>query len=858
MDATESPQLGRKVAGFAEMKTDLNFLLECLKFQMNNPDSQKETLEAVCCICQDNNDACDYFREIGGLMFLNNLATSSTHSVLKEASFYSLAVIAESNVYCQQTLCTSALFEDVRTNLLDEQSSINLKRMCVFIFLNLVSNNKTGQSLARESGCIDILLLLFRKLLACNVDLTNGNINPQYLLWSSVCSTLCACVNNPQNDENQKLCSSAFPQGIERLQQSLEHEIARPIFSLIGLTVANSRFAQDYFASIGGLDILADVLSRLVKGFDSKLAIAVTKTLDACVTENTKLVHRLSKRNVLSSLMSLLSCETLEAEDKFSIVLTVGHLTEDCEANQYELLRSNGLPLMIQALAESQDDELHKAATFVLQNCRCITEMLSQNLNEHVPNVNPCFALSHNNQKTKSLDEYWRKAVEIFHRIQNLQQEHDENVDNLEGPEQQEIVPSKYGKEAATSMTVFPSFVNHPKYRDDRPIAAGSQLQHQTHIAFPKLLDNSSIAAPCLSKGTGLSKDRISPLNRRRQIFLDTAEVQKSATSRSGRLGKTCSDSFIAQETCVDLQRRDECSRPDSSRNDITSRDAVAPTIPNHVMENLHNDLPPPRRELSGDAEKTSPQAGAVRNLRINSSKLPTSVRQTDLDPMIICADIIDKEISSIPVTERSLQCSGCLVTGHVMNSRNCSKILLGCPSLCDRHRVILRAEERYREEYRKLLYGTRDATPQKNVQLKPLRRGGNFQNTTRSNCEPFTGVLLTPIKKANQKSSQSAKTACSLQGLKSKCDRNDPPERQELIHKQPHTLEVQPSRHSDPNHLQRRTRKDFTQEEITNLLDGVEKFGHNWNAILWSYPFQKNRRNVDLAKKYKRLKGQH
>ncbi|KAG9475083.1 hypothetical protein GDO78_003503 [Eleutherodactylus coqui] len=540
------------------MKTDLNFLLECLKFQMNNPDSQKETLEAVCCICQDNNDACDYFREIGGLMFLNNLATSSTHSVLKEASFYSLAVIAESNVYCQQTLCTSALFEDVRTNLLDEQSSINLKRMCVFIFLNLVSNNKTGQSLARESGCIDILLLLFRKLLACNVDLTNGNINPQYLLWSSVCSTLCACVNNPQNGKISLYMrssfpdSSAFPQGIERLQQSLEHEIARPIFSLIGLTVANSRFAQDYFASIGGLDILADVLSRLVKGLDSKLAIAVTKTLDACVTENTKLVHCLSKRNVLSSLMSLLSCETLEAEDKFSIVLTVGHLTEDCEANQYELLRSNGLPLMIQALAESQDDELHKAATFVLQNCRCITEMLSQNLNEHVPNVNPCFALSHNNQKTKSLDEYWRKAVEIFHRIQNLQQEHDE-------------------------------------------------------------------------------------------------------------------------------------------------------------------------------------------------------------------------EISSIPVTERSLQCSGCLVTGHVMNSRNCSKILLGCPSLCDRHRVILRAEERYREEYRKLLYGTRDATPQK-----------------------------------------------------------------------------------------RRTRKDFTQEEITNLLDGVEKFGHNWNAILWSYPFQKNRRNVDLAKKYKRLKGQH
>ena len=53
----------------------------------------------------------------------------------------------------------------------------------------------------------------------------------------------------------------------------------------------------------------------------------------------------------------------------------------------------------------------------------------------------------------------------------------------------------------------------------------------------------------------------------------------------------------------------------------------------------------------------------------------------------------------------------------------------------------------------------------------------------------------------------------------------------------------------------QRRTRKDFTAEEINYLLDGIKKMGHHWNSILWAYPFQKGRTNVDLAKKYFKLK---
>ncbi|GCC20899.1 hypothetical protein chiPu_0019469 [Chiloscyllium punctatum] len=51
-----------------------------------------------------------------------------------------------------------------------------------------------------------------------------------------------------------------------------------------------------------------------------------------------------------------------------------------------------------------------------------------------------------------------------------------------------------------------------------------------------------------------------------------------------------------------------------------------------------------------------------------------------------------------------------------------------------------------------------------------------------------------------------------------------------------------------------RRKRKNFTEEEVGYLLDGVRKMGNHWNSILWSYPFQKGRTNVDLSRKYRTL----
>ncbi|XP_026574838.1 telomere repeats-binding bouquet formation protein 1-like [Pseudonaja textilis] len=417
-----------------DMKTDLNLLLECLKYQMDHPASQKEALVTIYSVCQQNGAACEYFREIGGLIFVWNLAKSQVHSLVQEAALFTIGGLAENNVFCQQMLCTAELFKDLHTFLTNKDSSMNLKRMSVYVLLVLASNNNSGQTHVRESGCLDILLHLFRVIPSeSQINLFDGKID-QYHLWSSVCSNLCVCVNNPQNEENQKACSLVFPYAKYWLQSSMKAEIIRPICSFIGLTVANNSRTQNFFISIGGLAVLDELLFKLMHGSlgnnaNIKLAVVVTKTLDACIANNPAVGVHLPKYNIVPNLLKLLSYNILDSGERFSIILTLGHCTEVCEESQYTLIKNNGLPLMIQALTEMQDDELNKAATFVLQNCKQMTEKLSVKMNQHSFQEDERRILEVDWQnKERILEDYWNEAKQILYRIKGLENEQEENI----------------------------------------------------------------------------------------------------------------------------------------------------------------------------------------------------------------------------------------------------------------------------------------------------------------------------------------------------------------------------------------------------------------------------------------------
>ncbi|XP_075366936.1 telomere repeats-binding bouquet formation protein 1 [Mycteria americana] len=816
-----------------DMKTDLNLLLECLKYQMDCPVSQKEALITIYSICQQNREASEYFREIGGLMFINDLAKSSVHCIVKEAALFTLGFIIESNVYCQQSLCTSALFEDLILFLINKDSGVNLKRMSVYVILVLVSNNKSGQTYVRDTGCIGLLLQLFRTTLSTSeMNLSDENTNQCYQLWSSVCSTLCACVNNPQNEDNQNICCSVFPYAKEWLESCTEPEIVRPICSFVGLTVANNSYVQKYFVSVGGLDTLAKVLIKLMHDScmshsSTKLAVVVTKTLDACIANDSAMGLVLTKYHTVSELLKLLSNDTLDTGEKISIILTIGHCTEVCEENQCELLQNNGLPLMIQVLTESQDEELNKAATFVLQNCKQMTEQLSLKINDNSLNMNNAEELDVQVRK-RSLQDYWKKAKEILHRINLIEKEHDE--ERVQGrvfvdrPSEANIEASKYHE-------VNPA---HPKTYIER-------THKKVHCSQLTSELDDQVLAPSVNS---------SPL---KNEIVNTMDPVNASARQSEQSNILCSVNELQTDSVLQshsINEKTACAKNQSILQ---------------VSENLFKQP----AEMVKNMKKTCTSDQHSSYLEITKE---------------------EKSTSAISASHKmaDLRCLGC-TAGLSFNSKTFTKMLQSCPYQCDRHKVILEAEERYKKELRKLAIcnNSRYATHEK-ILLTPVKkeRLHTQKPTFRSKKDSFQSILLTPIRKNKsdtsnrdehskntrltddynliptyEKSFQKNQDAnLKRQGVKEMCNQQCQRLKENCIYSlgkneknEICSLDV----NTRTLNKRRRTRKDFTTEEINYLLSGVKKMGNHWNLILWSYPFQKGRTSVDLSKKYYRLQLQ-
>ncbi|XP_019391434.1 PREDICTED: telomere repeats-binding bouquet formation protein 1 [Crocodylus porosus] len=762
-----------------EMKTDLNLLLECLKYQMDSPTSQKEALVTIYSICQQNSDASNYLREIGGLTFITDLVKSSMHCMVKEAALFTLGVIIENNVYCQQNMCASGLFEELILFLMNKDSSVNLKRMSVYVVLVLVSNNKSGQTHVRETGCIGVLLQLFRTALSISeINLTDENINQNYQLWSSVCSTLCACVNNPQNAHVQK-----------------------------------------YFVSIGGLDILAKVLVRLVDDSfrnyaSTKLAVVVTKTLDACIADNSAIGAVLSKYHIVPKLLRLLAYDTLDSGEKLSLILAIGHCTEVCEENQYDLLKNNGLPLMIQVLTESQDEELSKAAMFVLQNCKKMTEKLSLKINEDSLHTNDTEDLEMNLQtRERNLEDYWKKAKEILHRLNLLENEHYE--DRTRRKIFVDVLPEGN----------MPTASKHHDMDGPRKKMQCPQINCQSH----DLVSTTSV-------------------NDKSQ----KNEILKAVNPVNASIGQSEQNDTLYS---VDKLQRG------SVLSDLHGHERTACEREQSLLETSDHLFKQPALTLN------------TRQAQIAGGNKEISIQTTSASPK-----------------KSDLRCMGCVTVGLSLNSKNFSKMLQTCPYQCDRHRVILEAEERYKEKLKKLAFcNNSSSAPYQKIVLTPIKKGSlnTVSSTFRSRIsqESFQSILLTPMKKSKTgKSNGNVKLNKNIQlpekyDLTATCpkilqrvqDNNLKSQKIKEVYQTDHEslngkrsyLFDEDESNESPSlamhtgtlqKMQRRPRKDFTTEEINYLLSGVKNMGNHWNLILWSYPFQKGRTNVDLAKKYHRL----
>ncbi|XP_069567261.1 telomere repeats-binding bouquet formation protein 1 isoform X1 [Brachyistius frenatus] len=754
-------------------KTDLTLLLECLKFQMKCPDLQKQALLTIHSICEKREDNVDLLRDMGGVAFVYNLSKSSiVHPDVKETALFTLGTLAEANVYCKSSLCRRETFADLAGWLLKEDVPLTLKRVTVYLLFVLVANNKSGQTLAQNSGCLDILLDLFRTHFPFSNEATLKAANATHQLWASVSSALCGCVNNPQNEDGQRLCVAAFSIIKTWLQQiSLPRtEIFQPICSFIAMTVANNSCVQESFSTSGGLETLTLALVRLASAADTslllcQLSVITSKALSACITENSALASGLAQYGVVSHLLSLLVSPHMDPKDRLSVLLTLGHCTEASEEHQFQLVQCGGLPVIITLLAEDTCEEVRKAATFILQTCKQATTCSGVGglIEKQIENVEP----------PSNIEGFRRSARELLHRIELLEKTQGEQEDSPHSTEKRGL------------------------------------------LSLPPAL----------------------PLLPQRKEAIETVPMLNPQEEKADSSGGD-----LWWSVCKDT-------------GNLTSY---------HVQS------------LEGGGEQ--------RTANSQFFKLPLPVRHTKPKDSKYTERLEGSEMSKVgrnPVEEHSVshsRCAGCVLSFEDVTSRTFASLQSSCYHSCDMHKVLREAMEKFRVRHCNLVFRKEQqdntveqtdantetlsaAEPQKNcknwskdVCLTPIskgaRNGKSFQ--PQHFWKKYNGFTLAPLRIRGKEETfiPYNSTGPRLTPLR----RQRLPEGRRKGNNSGHcALDDQPKMSTDQCST-RRNRKDFSREEVCYLLSGVKRFGFSWNSILWSYPFQPGRSNVDLAKKYRRL----
>ncbi|XP_078462649.1 telomere repeats-binding bouquet formation protein 1 isoform X8 [Lampetra planeri] len=800
----------------SEMKTDVDLLLECLKFQNEDSSTHKQAVITLSSICSYNGvfacaaAACKYLKECGGLYFIQQLAWSNPHKDVTEVILFFLGRLVENNVFCKQWLCTSSLLTRASSLLKDSKSSRILKKSASYLLLALLTNNNRGQSLARTSNCLNTMLSVFRSGLPSELS-RHGNRDSEEELshWSDLARALCASVNNPQHEENQNMCASVLPSVAESLTLSSSPGIVASQCSFITGVVSNNAFCQEQFARSGGLSALAQVLSRftLENNFgptNFPLAVTITKTIDVCVTDQTKLAFQLSKHCVVPHMVSLLLKSPHDVNSKLAILITIGHATEDCVENQRQLLESHGLPLLVQMMVEAQDEEISKAATFILQSCIKLTNTYVKSAMNELVERNDT---GNSQLRTHTMPHYMVDMLkEMKTRKEQMFQEQGSSEGDLASLQMvKDVIDSKLLQWQSTLTTKQSPTRNNMEKPNSIAERRGAVLltrwEETCMEAQHKIPVDGVKAALPLQQDTGGFVKPMLPLR---------SVGQRAERETPRRLPQSAS---FKRKLQFEKQHADEENVP----------------------------LPVKKQRVEQHQEK---EDNNLREYSEGSRNYENDVEHSNsqLDLMAICKEAFDEEISrknGSPTLSCSQRCAGC-ITDSSLNSKSYNSIVQKCGSLCTRHHITMELEKRYKVNHSKTCAMHR-SRPYNNITLTP-----RIKRPERSD------LVVTPQKTIQTESSFHQVKATTEGGVKRSPNKNN----MDTYYFSSSDSDIDFSYVLDNSEDKKhKKRSNFTNHEVMYLQQGVDKFGHCWNQILWSYPFQKGRTNVQLAKKYKQLK---
>uniref|UniRef100_A0A672N2C3 Myb-like domain-containing protein n=1 Tax=Sinocyclocheilus grahami TaxID=75366 RepID=A0A672N2C3_SINGR len=396
---------------------------------------------------------------------------------------------------------------------------------------------------------------------------------------------------------------------------------------------------------------------------------------------------------------------------------------------------------MISLLTEASDEEVRKAAMFVLHTCKRITESLGTGMS------------TMDLKEESDMESHWRSAKEILQRIQLLEKKIGvklwEKDTEIQQSSNQRSTSSVECNEAWWEGSVMRKVKGYYRVCGELHTTPAETLERPITNEIPYNKENSQCVSTeeCLNpaqvthfKDPSCKKgnEREHELMRENERNIERSDNQKGDMKKRDMESKMQSERVAKRLKMMNLDSDDDgnkllqhCSTPIGG-----SRDTQGPDIFRHPDPMKRNQCTHTRSD----------------------------------DEMSLCSELLDREINRFlkPASAskpRGLRCAG--------------------------------------------------------VSLTPLRRPREIYS-----------VRLTPLRRRREIYSQGIKKNMDHSRLKK-------------------TSEECLPKNSSGRH---RERRNFSADELQYLKFGVKRFGHSWNSILWTYPFQPGRTNVDLAKKYQHM----
>ncbi|XP_053741774.1 telomere repeats-binding bouquet formation protein 1 isoform X2 [Synchiropus splendidus] len=774
-------------------KTDLSLLLECVKLQMACPDSQKQALITIHSICEKRGDNVDLLREMGGVMFLYNLSKSTNvHSEVKETALFTLATLAESNVDCKMSLCSEEAFLDLSAWLMKEDLPLRIKRVSVYLLSVLVADNKFGQTLAQTTGCLDNLLHLFRMNCPLSVEDADAEDSAHLnQLWVSLSSALCGCINNPQNRNGQQKCIVVFPFVKTWLEQ----------------------------ISVARMDVFQPLCSFISTTVANNTHVQKTFSASGGLETLTLALVSLASGTEISLMWCQLS--VIIAKTMTECITNNSFLAS--ELAQYDvvphLFSILGCPYLdckdrvsiLLTMAQCTEDcEEHQSQLVQCGGLPIIMSLMNEHESDAVRKT-AAFIWQTCNQATTSLvdvpceteeqekttplkkmDAIRSSATEFLHRIEQLDKSH-------------KVGPTFVGEEQnETSISASTHKTLHSPTTPD------------SHTSFEKIWKfdcKTAISATSVKKDekTSATSDEC----------FDSSSMVAPDRHSEGRLRLSCNATGMSVEGGRVAQR--------------TARSCAAALTESVFFHSKKENnrfvlffrrvfRSPPRRDLSKEFSRIYEQSeNSIENISPQEKTLQSQIR-----------------------------CPGCVVAFENVKSHTFAHLLLTCPQICDMHVALHKATKKYRAQQCKLL-GKNLGYNSEYLKTQHSGKASSASSEIRLTCNTVSerttqnrhilnlrGISLTPWKKCTRSEASPSSTG-SVPFKRPRL----PPDPEHWVSYQEEGIEQKFCHGS----------KDFSPEEVHNLLCGVKEHGPSWSTILGSYSFKPGRTSEDLAKKYRRLK---